>query len=70
MLIKIINVNHKDLLRIIKAGIVHNCQYKNYKELEFTITSYVDYYTHCHIKTKSASISPVKHRKHTSQLTT
>ncbi|WP_370696111.1 IS3 family transposase [Lactiplantibacillus plantarum] len=53
-----------------KAGIVHNCQYKNYKELEFTITSYVDYYTHCHIKTKSASISPVKHRKHTSQLTT
>ncbi|WP_080499858.1 MULTISPECIES: IS3 family transposase [Lactiplantibacillus] len=56
------------MFHILKVGTVHNCQYKNYKELEAAITSYVDCYNHRHIKVKSAGMSPVKCRKHTSQL--
>ncbi|WP_370447986.1 transposase [Lactobacillus sp. CBA3606] len=62
------NAVAESIFHILKVGTVHNYQYETYKELEFAITSYVDYYNHRRIKTKLAGMSPVKYREHTSQL--
>lgn len=62
------NTVAESILHILNAGTVHNYQHKKYKELKVATTSYVDYYTHCRIKAKLAGMSPVKYRKHASQL--